>query len=484
MFLQDLNDVRGLFDSLGGTFVGIGMTAFSRIIPAYFIHPYYIVALRKTCDLQLLKEKGHIFCLEAERGEPMREQHATSTHLLAHPLARDFLSTLPNPKHLLLYQGYPELESLAQLEGWVFLANQASLRMRVGERAFFEKLLTDLQLPMIPGGIFPIDVIRTREYKDWAEMTGPRFVVQLPEIHQGGGKGTFFINSGSGYERLQERLKYGTWCGTALTSVSIHQQVEGIAVSMAICLTRNGVLFSGPQRQLIDLPNCKGLKGDGVFCGHVWGEPEWSSSLTQEVHRQARMIGDHLAALGYKGIAGIDFMIDKKSQQVYPIELNPRFTGAFPMLSLLHIKKGLIPLEAFHMLEFLGVPYEADVDQLNDCYSEGVRGSHILLFLLSGGKDGVIRELKAGLYELDRDEQKISFVKGAVDYGEIEKERQFIVIDGPPDTAGEALWTSDPHYRLCRLLFSYPVADDAGALSDRALKAVEAVYGSIFRGSS
>jgi len=354
----------------------------------------------------------------------------------------------------------------------------------VGERAFFKRRITDLKLPMIPGGIFPIDVIRTHKYKDWAKTMGPRFVVQLPDIHQGGGKGTFFIDSGSSYKGLQEGLKYSTWRDTTLSSVSIHQQVEGIAVSMAICLTRNGVLFSGPQRQLIDLPYCKGLEGDGVFCGHVWGEPVWPSSLTQEVHTQARMIGDHLAALGYKGIAGIDFMIDKKSQWVYPIELNPRFTGAFPMLSLLHIKKGLIPLEAFHMLEFLGLPYEADVDQLNACYAEGVRGSHILLFLLSGGKDGLITELKAGLYELDWDEKKISFVKGAIDYGEIENERQFIVIDGPPDTAGETLWASDPHYRLCRLLFSYPVADDAGVLSVRALKAVEAVYGSIFIGSS
>ena len=483
MLLRDLKDVRGLFDSLGGSFVGVGMTAFSRIIPSYFIHPYNIVALRKTCDIHLLREKGRIFCLEAETGEPVREQQATSARLLAHPLARDFLNTIPNPKHLLLYQGYPELESLAGAQGWGLLANQASLRMHIGERAFFKRLLTDLKLPVIPGGIFPVDMIRTREYKDWTEITGPRFVVQLPDIHQGGGKGTFFIDSGSSYKGLQERLKYSSWRGTALSSVSVHQQVEGISASMAICLTRNGVLFSGPQRQLIDLPYCRGLQGDGVFCGHVWGEHVWPSSLTQEVYTQARMIAERLVALGYKGIAGIDFVIDTKNQQVYPIELNPRFTGAFPMLSLLHIKKGLIPMEAFHILEFLGVSYEANVEELNVRYAEGVSGSHILLFLLSGGKDGVIRELDAGLYELDRDEKKISLVKAGTDYCDFENERQFLVIDGPPDTDGKAFWSSDPHYRLCRLLFSYPVVDDEGVLSGHAMKAVEQVYGGIFRGS-
>ena len=41
-----------------------------------------------------------------------------------------------------------------------------------------------------------------------------------------------------------------------------------------------------------------------------------------------RVIAEHLASLGYRGLLGIDFLIDEWQQRVYPIEINPRFTGA------------------------------------------------------------------------------------------------------------------------------------------------------------
>jgi hypothetical protein len=484
MLLRNLNDVRELFDSVNGTLVGVGMTAFPRIIPAYFIRPYCIVALRKTRDLNLIKKMGRLFCLEEETGGPIGKTGYTSAHLLAHSSVQKFLRTLPYPKHLLLYQNYPELESLAKNEGWVLLANRASLRMRVGVRTFFKKLLSDLHLPMIPGAIYPIEVIHAREYKDWNETVGPRFVVQLPEISQGGGKGTFFIYSRADYQMLRERLKQNTWRGVNLKSVSIHLHVDGIPVSMALCLTRHGVLFSGVQRQLIDLPYCKDLTEDGVFCGHVWEKPPWPSTTTEQVRTQAQVIGDYLAALGYKGIVGIDFLINKSYERVFPVEINPRLTGVFPMLSLLHIERRVVPLEAFHILEFLNVPYEVNIDELNALYAEPVTGSHVLIFLLSGGKDGAIKALGAGLYQFDSCEEKISFVRGAIDYGDIENDKQFIIIDGPPAMGGEVVQISDPHYRLCRLLFSYPVADDNGVLSSRGLKAVEWVYRKIIRGTA
>ena len=55
MFLRDLADVKNLFSSLRGSFLGVGMTAYSRIVPADFLQPYPIIALRKTRDLPLLQ---------------------------------------------------------------------------------------------------------------------------------------------------------------------------------------------------------------------------------------------------------------------------------------------------------------------------------------------------------------------------------------------------------------------------------------------
>ncbi len=278
MIVRNLNDVKEHLGSLSGTFAGVGMTAFSRIIPAYLLAPYRIVSLKKTLDLRLLRAKADIFCLEEETGEPAGGKGFNSARLLAHPLAQQFLENLPEPKHLLLYQNYPDLMALGKNKGWRLLGNPADLRIRVGGRGFFKKMVTALGLPAVPGGIHPIETIHVRGYDVWAEELGAQFVVQLPEIVQGGGRGTFFIRSAWEYERLRVLLKENLWRGVGLSTVSVNRFLKGIPASVAMCLTRHGVLASRLQRQLVDLPYCEDFPEDGIFCGHVWDETPWPSA--------------------------------------------------------------------------------------------------------------------------------------------------------------------------------------------------------------
>ncbi len=337
MFVRDLADVRNLFDSVGGTITGVGITAYSRIIPAYFCQPYNIIALRRTLDLPLLRKRAEIFCLEEEVGHFVEAKGFTSESLLSHPTVREFLKKMTGPRYLLLYQSYPDLEALAEHQGWVLLANPSSLRVRVADRAFFYRMANQVKLNRVPGGIYPISDLLAFNYEYWAHRIDPHFVVQLPEIRQGGGRGTFFVKSELDYQGVQRILKQGTWRGIEIETTAIHKFMDGIPASLALCLTRHGILFSGLQRQLIDLPYCGDISENGIFCGHSWGETAWPSHVQADAVRQARLIGEYLAGIGYKGILGIDFIISRDKKQVYPLECNPRFTGAFPMLSQLQL---------------------------------------------------------------------------------------------------------------------------------------------------
>ncbi|MGD8986189.1 MAG: ATP-grasp domain-containing protein [Desulfobacteraceae bacterium] len=480
MFVRDLADVRDLFDSVSGTITGVGITAYSRIMPAYFHQPYYIIALRKTLDLPLLRKRAEIFCLEEELGHFVEAKGFNSESLLSHPSVRAFLKKMTGPRYLLLYQSYPDLEELAERQGWVLLANPSSLRMRVADRAFFRKMANKLELNRVPGAIYPLDDFLVFDYAYWAQKIGPELVVQFPEIRQGGGRGTFFVKSDLDYQRVRKILKVGTWRGIKIETVAIYKFLDGTPASVALCLTRHGILFSGLQRQLIDLPYCEDISESGIFCGHSWGETAWSSHVQAEAVRQASLIGEYLAGIGYKGILGIDFLISRDKKQVYPLECNPRFTGAFPMLSQLQLWHNIIPMDVFHMLELLDLPYEMDPASLNERYGEAIRGSHIILFsgsnaLLTG--DG-LRE--AGLYECDPESGRIYFVAGASDYREMRNERQFIIIDGPPDMGENGLALRDPIQRLCRILFPNPILTEGETLSPGVLSAVDWVYDQMF----
>ena len=177
--------------------------------------------------------------------------------------------------------------------------------------------------------------------------------------------------------------------------------------------------------------------------------------------------------MGYRGILGIDFVIEGESGPAYPVEINPRFTGAFPMLSQLHMAGDLIPMDAFHMFEFLGTGYDADCSLLNAAYDTEVKGSHLLLFTLGRGQRALKADVRGGLYEFLPDRKGICFLRDASDYGEIAHEGQFIVIDGPPAAEMD---NRDPLYRLCRILFSFPVARPDGEIHANALLAAEQVH--------
>lgn len=480
MLLRNLEDVKDYFASLKGVFVGAGMTGFSRILPSYFVRGYRLLALRNTGDLALLRKRAELFCLEEETCSTIREAF-DSCRLLGHPLAESYVKGLGKPVYILPYQSYRALEAAARERGWRLLANPAALRERVGGRGFFKDLTDELALRSIPGRFCPIDDVLDRTYDWWRSFLGNRFVLQLPEVAKGGGAGTFFVDSPSSYRRVRQLLHNRVWRGCRLSVASLRRFVEGTPASVALCLTKKGILASALQRQLIDLPFCGDAKESGIFCGHVWGSTPWASPLAEDALEQARKIGSRLRSLGCRGIVGIDFLLDLDGERAYPIEINPRLTGAFPMLSMLHMERGAIPMEAFHILEFLGLPYEADVDQLNEAYAQPVKGSHLLLFLGSGENRVAPRPPRAGCYALETD-GTAAFQGEALDYGEMGEGARFLLADGPPVVQGEAPPSGDPLYRLCRLLFPYPVVDRQGGLLPQAAQAVRWAHRAVIRG--
>lgn len=478
----DLSQARKSLGALNGTLVGVGMTAFARMLPACLLDTYGVLTFRKTLDLPLLREKMNIFCLE-ETGSRQRFSHVVrSDQLLACGPVRAYLASLPGPKHLLVYQSYPSLEALARKSGWRLLANPAALRLKAGDRRFFMQMADTLDLPKVPGAVYPIAALKRWDYGHWADMYGADFVIQLPDMTQGGGRGTFFIRSEAEYRTLQQKLKERHWQGIALKTLSIRKYINGIPASVCVCLTRHGILLSRLQRQVVDPPYLKGAPVDGIFCGHSWGDDPWPSDTQQQAALQAVRIGGYLRDMGIRGIMGIDFMVNYMDQTPYPIEINPRLTGAFPMISLLHLKNGVLPMELFHLLEFLDLPYQIDIHELNHSYAQPLKGSHLLVFRLSGGKGITGSKVKPGVYEPDPEKGQFVFVKAAADYHALQNHRQFLVIDGPPD--GQSPWgpSADPFYRLCHILFSYPVLDHDGGLAEHARLAAQWVHSRLTQG--
>ena len=77
-------------------------------------------------------------------------------------------------------------------------------------------------------------------------------------------------------------------------------------------------------------------------------------------------MGERLRREGYRGYFELDFLADAESGEMYLGELNPRVTGASSITNVTAVAYGDMPLFLFHLLEFMDVDYEIDVDELNE----------------------------------------------------------------------------------------------------------------------
>ena len=76
-------------------------------------------------------------------------------------------------------------------------------------------------------------------------------------------------------------------------------------------------------------------------------------------------LGDRLAAEGYRGFLEVDYLVDVDTGELYLGELNPRISGVTSMTNVTAGAYADVPLFLFHLLEYLDVDYEIDVDDIN-----------------------------------------------------------------------------------------------------------------------
>lgn len=453
-----------------GTLVGVGMTAFSRIVPSHFLENYRIVALRKTSDLSMIRRRTPVFCLEEETPDPLPENGMNSARLLSHPSVIRHLRSLPHPVSLFLYQSYPEIEDLARCQGWQILANPPGLRQRLAHRGFFVDLADRLELMAPTGTIVSEEELHRCDYGYWRQGLGEAFVVQLTDIVQGGGRGTFFIRSADDYRELRARLHTHTWRGTRITQALLRRFVKGKPASLAVSIMEDVILLSRLQEQLIDLPFGERTE-NGVFFGHTWGHEPWPRSVETEAHRQGHLLAGALQKIGYRGILGIDVIVSP-SGQVHPLEINPRLTGAFPPLSLFHMAAGHPPMEAFHLAALSRTPCRLRQAEADTLFDFPIQGSHVLLFDRDCRGAHGPKPPASGLYRFDHGGSRATLVRRTCDIDRLKGPSQFLVVEGRETALSSPTGVVDPLSRTGRILLSFPVMTPEGKLRPEAIQAI------------
>src|SRR5579875_3637178 len=104
----------------------------------------------------------------------------------------------------------------------------------------------------------------------------------------------------------------------------------------------------------------------GGWCGNDMFPGALSPAHRSAARRATARLGDRLAQEGYRGFFEVDYLIDRDTGELYLGELNPRISGVTSITNVTAAAYADMPLFAFHLIEYLGVDYEIDVDEIND----------------------------------------------------------------------------------------------------------------------
>jgi biotin carboxylase len=164
----------------------------------------------------------------------------------------------------------------------------------------------------------------------------------------------------------------------------------------------------------------------GGWCGN----DVFPEVLTERQRALARSrtvaMGERLGREGYRGYFELDFLADADSGEIYLGELNPRVTGASSITNVTAVAYGDMPLFLFHLLEFMDVDYEIDVDELNARWAEPGNIDDWTQFILKQTDERVERIVAAppsGVWRMGSD-RTIAFARRDTDWHTVADEHE------------------------------------------------------------
>jgi biotin carboxylase len=175
----------------------------------------------------------------------------------------------------------------------------------------------------------------------------------------------------------------------------------------------------------------------GGWCGN----DIFPEALSPEHRERARVLtqklGDRLAGEGYRGFVEIDYLADVDTGELYLGEINPRISGVTSMTNVTAGAYADVPLFLFHLLEYMDVDYEIDVDDINRRWAESSNvdvWSQIILKDTGDEVELLAQAPKTGIWRLD-DSGNIGFARWGHDWHSLhdESEAFFLRVLAPGD---------------------------------------------------
>lgn len=261
------------------------------------------------------------------------------THeLLEHTKTQNFLKRF-SKFSILVFKNTSQIEKVCRNNNWHLLNPSAALASIVEEKISQVRWLGDLQKYLPP-----------HEIKTCNDLTwqGEKYIVQFNRAHTG--SGTILIETETQIEELKKTFPN--------REVRVTKFISGPAITNNNIVWNKKVLVGNINYQITGLSPFTNLPFATI--GNDWALPHQLLSKKQRdaYNRMATDVGLQMARDGWKGLFGMDVIVDEKTGQLYLIEINARQPASTTYESELQKNKSKETLTSFeaHLMSLLALP--------------------------------------------------------------------------------------------------------------------------------
>lgn len=392
--LRNMSEIRTFFRTNEIPIIFVGPTAFNLLGIDRWVRNFSYVAYYDSWDgyHPRVYSPPEIDHDEFTSGEDI------NNYLLKHPAVRAHIAAQvrtpgDRPKIAMVFFD-DETERICEEAGYDLILPSNALRTHLDSKITTTRLGNEAGAPSVPNILTTVE--DWKDLCDQAEAAGLGDDWVLQTAYGDSGKTTYFVASRDDWNACSADV--------VGEQVKVMKRINNRAIAVEAVNTRHGTIV-GPF--MTDLTGYKELTPyRGGWCGNDLYPDALNAEQRTRAVGHVRRLGDRLREEGYVGFFEIDVLVDIDTDEVYLGELNPRISGASSMTNVTAGAYADIPLFLFHLLEFLDVDYEVDVDEINDRWLE-LAAIDVWSQLIMKTSDKRIRLVekapKTGIYRLNED---------------------------------------------------------------------------------
>ncbi|MEH6576546.1 MAG: biotin carboxylase [Amphritea sp.] len=327
-------------------------------------------------------------------------------YLLSHKETIDLIEA--NGKGKLLTVMFDEkTEQIADSLGLEIALPSASLRTHIDSKIVTTQLANEAGVPSAPN-LVDVKASSFQELMELASSNnlGSNLVVQTP--YGDSGKTTFFIRSEADWDKHADKI-----VGETLKVMKYINHIPGTVEAVA---TRCGTLVGPLQTDITGYEELTPYKGG--WCGNDIFPDLLQGEQRDKIINMVKAMGDKLYENGYRGTFCFDYLVDTDDGEVYLGEINPRISGASPLTNLVTSKYGGAPLMLFHLLEFMDVDFEINVDEIQKRWADYGTWTQLVLKHTEDQVRMITKAPQSGIWNLQED-GNIEFVRKSIDWSNV-----------------------------------------------------------------